>query len=684
MAEVNFSFEVAASDPSSSARAGLIRTAHGVTPTPAFMPVATHAVMRGINTEIVHALSYGTILANTYHLLLRPGVEVFKKFNGIHNYMKWDRSVLTDSGGFQIFSLSDSITFTEEAAIFRSYVDGKKIALSPEESIATQRAINSDIMMVLDQCIPALSDRSTTLQAAELTHRWAKRSFVARGDSSQALFGIVQGACFLDLRSQSAEQICSIDFDGYAIGGVAVGEEKAKRAEVIAHTARLLPGHKPRYLMGVGTPLDILEAVACGLDMFDCILPTAFAQQGVCFTSRGKVDLRRGVYKMDESPLDADCQCPTCRNYSRSYLHHLIKAGEYTGGSLLSLHNLTFYRDLMQGIRGAILSNTFPLFYRTRRQALEVVDPEYPRLVAAHRTPVVNESLGDYRVLRRAEAASIQHIPSGEVMHSVVNPNVEAKSLYVDQSGFCERILDEQNEQSTLVLWDVGLGAAYNAMAAIRAYEYCHQKTRKAHDGSSQNSSCRPFDLCSFENDLNPLKLALKNLKVFPHLRHPAPLALLQRGVWESKKVSMRWKLYEGDFVACLSQSPAPDIIYYDPFSFKTNPEFWTLEMFQRLFELSIENRTCIYTYTAATSIRAAMLAAGFFVAKGRGSGPKSETTVAMKLADLEQPNEHKVLGPEWLDRWERSTNRFPPGLPSNAQGLVEERIRKHPQFAKV
>src|SRR6476659_5043413 len=305
-------FRVEAQAAGSRARAATFRTLHNEVLTPLFMPVGTQATVKAQLPQTLEDAGSQILLANTYHLLLRPGPEVFRRTGGIHGFMSWKKSVLTDSGGFQIFSLPNSRAMSEEGAIFQSYVDGRTILLSPEISVETQKAIRSDIMMALDQCIPSTADEVTAREALGITHRWAARSLATRGDSPQAMFGIVQGALFKNLRRESAETICSMPFDGFAIGGLAVGEEKHQRADACSFTAELLPEEKPRYLMGVGTPLDILEAVHRGVDMFDCIIPTQVAQRGGAFTSRGYWQLRRGVYKFADETLDPECPCPTC------------------------------------------------------------------------------------------------------------------------------------------------------------------------------------------------------------------------------------------------------------------------------------------------------------------------------------------------------------------------------------
>jgi len=305
-------FQLLAEAPGSQARAGTFRTLHNEVQTPIFMPVGTHANVRGQSFELLNALEYPVLLANTYHLMLRPGPEVFERLGGIQKFMNWNKSVLTDSGGFQIFSLPNERVMSEKGALFKSYINNANVLLTPERSIQVQKSIGSDIMMVLDQCIASTTEKAEAEAAMHLTHRWALRSFDARGESTQSLFAIVQGALFPDLRRISAETLTALPFDGFAIGGLAVGETKSEREDVTELTAQLLPKHLPRYLMGVGTPLDLLEAVHRGIDMFDCILPGALGQQGVAFTDRGKVDLRRGAYKFVDEALDPTCSCSTC------------------------------------------------------------------------------------------------------------------------------------------------------------------------------------------------------------------------------------------------------------------------------------------------------------------------------------------------------------------------------------
>ncbi len=396
------------------------------------------------------------------------------------------------------------------------------IHLTPELSIETQRAIGSDIMMVLDQCIASTADEPTARLAMERTHRWAARSLAAREDSPQALFGIVQGALFPELRRESAQALSALEFDGYAIGGLAVGEGKEEREAMCEFTANLLPHDKPRYLMGVGTPLDILEAVHRGVDMFDCIIPTQVAQRGGVFTSRGYLQMRRGIYKFADEPLDPECNCPTCARYCRAYLHHLTKTGETLGWQLLGKHNFHFYHQLMREMRAAILADKFTELYREKRAFLHAVDPDNPVLPPRRNKPRIR-SLGAYEIhVAREGFASIRHVASGEIMHSRTDPMEEARRLYVEQSRLAERLVEAE---SPLVIWDVGLGAAANAIAAIRCYEASEKP--------------RPLRIISFENDLDSLRLAFQRSDLFPYLRHGGPAGVLKEGRWQSR--THRW-----------------------------------------------------------------------------------------------------------------------------------------------
>ena len=365
------SFTVTALDPGSRARRGRMVTAHGPVETPAFMTVGTRATVTGLDPADLARVGTQVVLGNTYHLMLRPGIELFRRVGGIHRFMGWDGPVLTDSGGYQIFSLAEDRTVDEEGARFRSYADQRMHVLSPERSIELQGAIGSDIMMVLDECIDSRSDEAATRAAMERTHRWALRSLAARENPEQALFAIVQGGVVPALRQESAAFLTAHPFDGFAIGGLAVGDTRAQREDITALAAELLPVDRPRYLMGVGTPPDLLLAVLAGVDLFDCILPTHLAWQGTAFTSTGRVRLTRAPAARSDDPLDAACACSTCATTTRAYLHHLFRSSEPLGPRLVSIHNLHHYNALMAEVRRAIEAGTLASF---ARETLERID----------------------------------------------------------------------------------------------------------------------------------------------------------------------------------------------------------------------------------------------------------------------------------------------------------------------
>ncbi|MET0279934.1 MAG: tRNA guanosine(34) transglycosylase Tgt [Steroidobacteraceae bacterium] len=663
-------FELEASAVDSRARAGKFRTAHNEVLTPTFMPVGTHASVRGQRREDLLHSGAQVLLANTYHLLLRPGPAMFERLGGIHGFMNWPRSVLTDSGGFQIFSLPESRAMREDGAEFKSYVDGSTVRLTPESSIAMQRSIGSDIMMVLDQCVPATVDHDTARRAMELTHRWALRSLTARGDSPQALFGIVQGACYADLRAASAQAIIQMPFDGFAIGGLAVGETVAQREDCTATVTDLLPHDRPRYLMGVGTTRDLLEAVHRGVDMFDCILPTAFASQGVAFTSLGRRDLRRGVYQGMDAPLDPACGCHTCTTHSIAYLRHLQATHDSQATQLVGLHNISFYMQLMRTMREHILAGSWLEYYHRQRQVLDARDSYGPK--ANHRTKAERTQaklkLGRYEILVREDIGRIRDTVSGEVMHSVNDPAEEARSLYVEQSRLIERL--QQPHDDPLVVWDVGLGAAANAMATIHAVEALTPAQLQ-----------RRLQLVSFENDLDSLKLALRHTHWFPHLRHLAPNALLASHRWQNAAGSIEWLLLPGDFTSRKHHAPAPDLIFFDPFSFKTDSALWTLQAFRELARICEHKPTQLFTYTYSTRVRAALLAAGFFVAKGRATGPKLETTIALSPLAAVSAHGHELLDGKWLGKWARSDARMPMGAADAGGDDWQSAVSGHAQF---
>ena len=361
---MSFRFSVSAVDPGSRARRGTLLTPHGPAETPAFMTVGTRATVTGLTPADLREVGAQIVLGNTYHLMLRPGIDLFRRVGGIHRFMGWDGPVLTDSGGYQIYSLSGDRTINERGARFRSYTDQRFHLLSPERSIEIQTAIGADIMMVLDVCVDARSDEATSRAGMERTHRWALRSLAARADTPQALFAIVQGGVFPELRRASASFLTEHPFDGYAIGGLAVGDTRAQREDITHLAAGLLPPDRPRYLMGVGTPPDLLHAILGGVDMFDCILPTNLAWQATAFTSTGRVKLTRGAHGNEDRTLDAACRCTTCTTFSRAYLHHLFQCGEPLGARLLSLHNLTHYQSLMTAARAAISAGTYAVWAR--------------------------------------------------------------------------------------------------------------------------------------------------------------------------------------------------------------------------------------------------------------------------------------------------------------------------------
>ena len=398
-------FEIVATDPTTRARAGLLHTPHGIVETPVFMPVGTAGAVKGVTQDDLERLGVQMLLANTYHLYLRPGPEMVRAAGGLHRFMAWPHPILTDSGGFQVMSLKGLGRVTEDGAWFRSHLDGSPHFLSPERAVEIQLALGADIIMALDECVAYPSSHETTRRAMQLTGRWARRAvdhyrkacasleetrnskienrqgtaafrvsdFEFQTSSSEprlpALFGIVQGGIDKQLRRESAEQLLEMGFEGYALGGLSVGEPKAETYDVTEYTAQLLPRNRPRYLMGVGTPADLVECVARGIDLFDCVLPTRNARNACLFTSEGKIAIRSARYARDETPPDAACECPVCRRYSRAYLRHLFHAGEMLAAILATQHNLYFYLDTMRKIRQAVLSGNVESLLRRPRAA---------------------------------------------------------------------------------------------------------------------------------------------------------------------------------------------------------------------------------------------------------------------------------------------------------------------------
>jgi queuine tRNA-ribosyltransferase len=350
--ECHMSFTVKATD--GLARRGEISFPRGTIQTPAFMPVGTYGTVKGVTTDQVKDSGAEILLGNTFHLMLRPGAEQVAKLGGLHQMIHWDRPILTDSGGFQVFSLGKMRKITEDGVKFRSPVDGSEVWLDPERSMDVQRQLGSDIVMIFDECTPYPVSYEDSKKSMELSLRWAKRSLIAHGDSPSALFGIVQGSMFLDQRDQSLEALVEMGFDGYAIGGLSVGEPKDEMFKVMRHTAPLLPDNQPRYVMGVGKPEDLVEGVRRGVDMFDCVMPTRNARNSHLFIDTGVLKLRNAANRTYEGPIDETCDCYTCQNYSRAYLHHLDKCGEILGATLNTIHNLRHYQRVMEGLRGAI------------------------------------------------------------------------------------------------------------------------------------------------------------------------------------------------------------------------------------------------------------------------------------------------------------------------------------------
>lgn len=357
-----------------AARRGRLVFDRGVVETPAFMPVGTYGTVKAMTPEELKGLGAQIILGNTFHLMLRPGTEIIGLHGDLHDFMNWDGPILTDSGGFQVFSLAEMRKITEEGVAFQSPVDGSKVYLTPERSMEVQRDLGSDIVMIFDECTPYPATEDEARQSMELSMRWAARSKKAHGESVSALFGIVQGGMYPELRKESVEGLIDIGFDGYAVGGLSVGEPKDERDKVLNATVPLLPKDRPRYLMGVGKPEDIVESVRRGIDMFDCVIPTRNARTGHLFTREGVLKIRNSRYQYDTKPIDEQCGCYTCQNYSRSYLRHLDKCGEILGSRLNTIHNLYYYQQLMRELREALENGDFETyiesFYAQRSQSV--------------------------------------------------------------------------------------------------------------------------------------------------------------------------------------------------------------------------------------------------------------------------------------------------------------------------
>ncbi|MDG2019569.1 MAG: tRNA guanosine(34) transglycosylase Tgt [SAR86 cluster bacterium] len=350
------------------ARRGTVNTSHGVFQTPAFMPVGTYGAVKSLSPEILKQIDAEIILSNTYHLMERPGVDIIKSHGGLHNFMSWDKPILTDSGGYQVFSLAKKRKISEEGVEFASPLNGDKIFLNPEKCMELQTGYGVDIAMVLDECTPYPAEKPVAENSMNLSLRWARRSRDAFKSINSSLFGIIQGGIYEDLRENSLDALKEMEFEGYAIGGLSVGEPKEYLRSVVSHIAPLMPEDKPRYLMGVGTPLDIVKAVESGVDMFDCVIPTRHARNGYLYTSEGVVKIRNSAHRDSLEPLDKNCTCYTCKNFSRSYLHHLDKTKEMLGSTLQTIHNLSFYLNLMRNLRVSIERGTLHTFIKEFEQ----------------------------------------------------------------------------------------------------------------------------------------------------------------------------------------------------------------------------------------------------------------------------------------------------------------------------
>jgi queuine tRNA-ribosyltransferase len=348
---------------SGEARAGRIYTSHGVIETPIFMPVGTRASVKTLWQEDLEKLEAQIILGNTYHLYLKPGHELIERMGGLHKFMSWNRPILTDSGGYQVFSLSDINKLTEEGVTFQSHIDGSRHLITPEKSMEIQRSLGSDIVMAFDECPKLPATKETLKTSMELTHRWAKRCKTVELKEHQHLFGIIQGGLHQDLRTESMQGLIDLDFDGYALGGLSVGEKNEEMVEFCQKFVPTMPSEKPRYLMGVGKPLDVMKGIKSGLDMFDCVLPTRNARNGQFLTTHGPMNIKKARFTEDPLPPDPECTCQTCSRYSRAYIRHLFNVGEYLAGQLITYHNIHFYLQMVKNARAAIFSDEFDVFY---------------------------------------------------------------------------------------------------------------------------------------------------------------------------------------------------------------------------------------------------------------------------------------------------------------------------------
>jgi queuine tRNA-ribosyltransferase len=505
----------------------------------------------------------------------------------------------------------------------------------------------------------------------ELTHRWAVRSLEARGDSQQALFAIVQGACFPELRQKSAEFLQQLSFDGFAIGGLAVGETQQERYEFTGLVTDLLPANQPRYLMGVGTPLDILEAVHRGVDMFDCIMPSQLAHRGVAFSSHGMIHFRRQVYKFSERPLDENCDCYTCRNYSRAYLHHLIKSGEILGPQLLTFHNLKFYHRLMAEIRNQILQGNFCQFYQEMREALDRKDSENPANPPRTRIRSKLSRLGDFEIIEVEPGFhSIRQISSNELMPYTGIHRDDARKAFIEQANL-EQLLSDF-DAPPLIIWDIWLGAATNLMAIINCFENLQ----------NEGKNLRELLIYSFEPDLDPLRLACKAPDRFPNLRHSAPHKILEHGEWSDDSNRLLWKLIDGEFFTSFSEADSPDLIFYDPFSMVTDSIMWSQNSLKKIAEKCAHKQTELITCINDSEARINLLCAGFYVSHGISVKNTGETTLAF-LSD--KPAKHhrwfnKLITKQQIKAW-CDAKKLQSGLSEQEKKQICIKLKNHPQF---
>jgi queuine tRNA-ribosyltransferase len=391
---LSFRFEVLHRDAGTGARTGRMHTAHGTVETPVFMPVGTQATVKAVGQDDLQALGAEILLGNTYHLMLRPGEALVQQLGGLHRFMAWPRAILTDSGGYQVYSLAQNRRITEEGATFQSHLDGSKHVLTPERAVAIQEALGSDILMALDECPPSKSERAYLEESLARTTRWLQRCARAWSRGPGALFGIAQGGLDPVLRRRHLEEVCAIDLPGYALGGYSVGERPEEMHASVAEVAPLMPADRPRYLMGVGTPVDLVQAVGAGIDMFDCVLPTRCARNGLLFTHQGRLNLRNAVHARDESPPDARCDCYTCGTHSRAYLRHLFAADELLALRLATLHNLHHYLSLMREARAAIAADRFGAFAAEVREREGGRTPSLDLEAAADPAPARARSAG--------------------------------------------------------------------------------------------------------------------------------------------------------------------------------------------------------------------------------------------------------------------------------------------------